>query len=88
MRFVDLITGACPNFMKIAPPITRTAVSSPESRPQEAFLSGDLDGGAVAAETRNHCAGRLQCFALDFDPALAPEEGETTWDESVISMQR
>ena len=43
--------------------------------PLGAFLSGGLDSSAIVAEARQHSAGRLQCFTLDFDPALARQEG-------------
>ncbi len=43
--------------------------------PLGAFLSGGLDSSAIVAFARRHCAGRLQCFTIDFDAALAREEG-------------
>jgi asparagine synthase (glutamine-hydrolysing) len=45
--------------------------------PLGAFLSGGLDSSAIVAEARKHCAGRLQCFTLDFDARLARQEGFT-----------
>jgi asparagine synthase (glutamine-hydrolysing) len=43
--------------------------------PLGAFLSGGLDSSAIVAYARQHTAGRLQCFTIDFDQALAKEEG-------------
>jgi asparagine synthase (glutamine-hydrolysing) len=43
--------------------------------PVGAFLSGGLDSSAVVAHAREHASGRLQCFTIDFDAALAREEG-------------
>ncbi len=43
--------------------------------PVGAFLSGGLDSSAIVAEARQYSAGRLQCFTLDFDSAMAREEG-------------
>ncbi|MEZ4452739.1 MAG: asparagine synthase (glutamine-hydrolyzing) [Nannocystaceae bacterium] len=45
--------------------------------PVGAFLSGGVDSSAIAAFARHHAAGRLRCFTIDFDPALAQEEGIT-----------
>lgn len=43
--------------------------------PLGAFLSGGLDSSAVVAYARDHAAGRLQCFTIDFDAVLARKEG-------------
>jgi len=43
--------------------------------PLGAFLSGGLDSSAIVAQARRHCSGRLQCFTIDSDAALAREEG-------------
>lgn len=43
--------------------------------PLGAFLSGGLDSSAIVAYARQHTAGRLQCFTIDFDEVLAKEEG-------------
>lgn len=43
--------------------------------PVGAFLSGGLDSSAIVAFARNHTAGRLQCFTIDFDEGFAAEEG-------------
>jgi asparagine synthase (glutamine-hydrolysing) len=43
--------------------------------PLGAFLSGGLDSSAIVAHARQHTTGRLQCFTIDFDEALAKEEG-------------
>lgn len=43
--------------------------------PVGAFLSGGLDSSAIAAEARQYASGRLQCFTIDFDAALAAQEG-------------
>ncbi|MGB6233337.1 MAG: asparagine synthase (glutamine-hydrolyzing), partial [Candidatus Acidiferrales bacterium] len=43
--------------------------------PVGAFLSGGLDSSSIVAYARQHTTGRLQCFTIDFDEALAKEEG-------------
>lgn len=43
--------------------------------PLGAFLSGGLDSSAIVAQARQHSTGRLQCFTIDFDAALARDEG-------------
>lgn len=43
--------------------------------PLGAFLSGGLDSSAIVAYARQHTAERLQCFTIDFDEALAKQEG-------------
>ncbi len=43
--------------------------------PLGAFLSGGLDSSAIVAYARQHTTERLQCFTIDFDEALAKQEG-------------
>jgi len=43
--------------------------------PLGAFLSGGLDSSAIVAYARQLTTERLQCFTIDFDQALAKEEG-------------
>lgn len=43
--------------------------------PLGAFLSGGLDSSAIVSHARKHTTERLQCFTIDFEEALAKEEG-------------